>query len=109
MSGASLSLFLENTYNNWRDSSLYCQQQFLYISVVYGKWFMESRNLFVHMMIDRDGSDYQMTDHLDDFSAGTTGGNSWAVQIEAEEHVKITPNFDFFSTLTLGTCPPDLS
>lgn len=43
---------------------------------------MEKRNLFVQIMIDKNGEAYQLTDNLDDFSAGATGGNSWGINIE---------------------------
>jgi|WetSurMetagenome_2_1015567.scaffolds.fasta_scaffold223829_2 N-acetylmuramoyl-L-alanine amidase len=43
---------------------------------------MTDRELFVQLIIDKDGSVYQLTDNLDDFAAGATGGNSWGISIE---------------------------
>lgn len=43
---------------------------------------MEKQELFVQIMIDKDGKAYQLTDNLDDFSAGATGGNAWGINIE---------------------------
>jgi hypothetical protein len=43
---------------------------------------MEGKDLFVQIMVDKDGKSYQLTDNLDDFAAGATGANSWAINIE---------------------------
>ena len=43
---------------------------------------MESRQLFVQIIIDKDGKAYQLTDKVSNFSAGATGGNSWGINIE---------------------------
>ena len=46
------------------------------------KTVMQDRDLFVQIMVDKDGKAYQLTDNLDDFAAGATGANSWAISIE---------------------------
>jgi len=48
--------------------------------------YMESKELFVQIMIDKDGKAYQLTDKLNEISAGATGANSWAINIEIVGH-----------------------
>ncbi len=44
--------------------------------------YMENRQLYVPLLVDKDGTAYQLTDSVDDFPAGATGGNSWGINIE---------------------------